>query len=271
MHRTIRLAALGLAAGTVALTTPAAAVAAPAVPSASISAVAAPVVLSGNPWSPGGNTYVTVHNGGDAAAPGYFEVVLPEGTVLGATDICDAVTPGVLTKWVCGGDELPAGGEQRYLIRLNSDLLTPDFATTMAGNVAGRTADGRLGTRNEFPVTWPARTTMKLAATKGKPVAGRTTVTVKATNTGTFAIEGYSLDVNTPANATVQSSCSAEPHVPSADCEVWRAKTVQPGATDTFTVTVKVTGQKADVGFALSPVRRYTNADAKTTLTLTAK
>jgi hypothetical protein len=197
-------------------------------------------------------------------------VVLPEGTALGATDICDQVTPGVFTKWVCGGDELPAGGEQRYLIRLNSDLITPDFGTTMPGNVAGRTADGRLGARNDFPVTWPARTTMKLVTTKGQPVSGRTKVTVTATNTGTFAIEGYSLDVDTPANATVQSSCFGEPHVPSVDCEVWRSKTIQPGATDTFTVTVKVTGTTAKVGFTLSPVQRYTNKDAKTALTLSA-
>src|SRR5687768_3613078 len=98
MHRTLRAAALGfaltaaaLAVPTAALAVPTAALAAPAPAAGEISAVADNAPLGGNPWQPGATTHVTVHNGGEAAAKGYFLVTVPKGTELGATDICERV------------------------------------------------------------------------------------------------------------------------------------------------------------------------------------
>ena len=107
-----------------------------------------------------------------------------------------------------------------------------------------------------------------LAVTKGKPANGTTKVKVKATNTGTFAIGGYALDIQGQDNVKVDDSCSYIPELGGTGCRVTRPKALAAGATDTFTVTITVKGGETPVGFALMPAQRYTNKDTKTTLKL---
>ena len=268
MHRTLRSTALAFAVTAAALAVPAAALAAPAPAAGDISALADNAPLGGDPWNPGATTTVTVHNGGDAPAKGYFLVTLPKGTELGATDICEQVTEGDTLNWVCGGKEVPAGGNADYLIRVNSDLDEPAFGKSALGYVTGRTEDGELGRRNDFLITWPEKTSLRLAVTKGEPAQGRTQVKVKATNTGSFAIGGYALDVHAPGNVEVDDSCSYIPELTDTGCRVTRPRTLAAGATDTFTVTVTVKGGETTVGFVLMPAQRYTNKDTKATLDL---
>ncbi|MFI7545601.1 hypothetical protein [Actinoplanes sp. NPDC049599] len=268
MHRTLRIAALGFALTAATLAVPTAALAAPTPAAGEISALADNTPLGGNPWSPGATTHVNVHNGGETAAKGYFLVTLPKGTELGATDICEPATPGDALNWVCGGDEVPAGGNKDYLIRVNSILDEPAFGTSALGYVTGRTADGQLGNRKDFLISWPEKMPLRLAVKAGKTVDGKTQVKVKATNAGTFAIGGYTLDIHTPDNVTVDDSCGPVPALDGIGCRVTRQKTLAAGATDTFTVTVTVQGGKTPVGFVLTPAQRYTNKDTKATLKL---
>jgi hypothetical protein len=267
MHRTLRSTALTFTLAAAALAVPTAALAAPA--PGDISAVADNARLGGNPWNPGATTAVTVHNGGQEAAEGFFQVTLPEGTELGATDICEPLTKGDILNWVCGGAEIPAGGKADYLIRVNSIIDEPVFGKSALGYVTGRTEDGELGRRNDFLISWPDKTSLRLAVTKGKPANGTTKVKVKATNSGSFAIGGYALDVHAPGNVKVDGSCGPVPELDDQGCRVLRPKALPAGATDTFTVTLTVTGADTEVGFVLAPAQRYTNKDTKATLTLT--
>jgi len=268
MRRTLRSTAVTFALTATALAVPAAAHAAPAPAPGDISAVADDAPFSGNPFGPGANSTVRVHNGGTEAAKGFFLVSLPKGTELGATDICEQVTKGDTLNWICGGEEVPAGGDTEYLIRVNSALKTPGFGKTALGYVTGRTEDGRLGRRNDFLISWPDQMALRLAVTKGKPAKGVTKVKIKATNTGSFAIGGYALDIYAPSTVRVDDSCSYIPELEDIGCRVTQPRTLPAGATDTFTVTVTVKGGKTPVDFVLMPTQRFTNKDTNATLTL---
>lgn len=263
MRRILTLAAAAATAALaplLALPSPAAAAAGP------ISAVAGRVALGSDPWIPTGDLAVHVANGDDTEREAFFRLHLPHAVKLDSTKGCTAVDE---STWTCGGDVLAAGGQKTYTFAVRSTIAEPVFEIENEGWVEGRTADGDSGGRNAFSFRWPDRLPLKLAATSGPVADGTTEVEVRVTNAGTFTMGGYSLMVKTPKGVSVVSpACTDSGRMSGVGCELYRAGTVRAGATDRFTVRLKVTGTPVTVNLLLAPTNRYTNRDTAVDLTL---
>lgn len=224
------------------------------------------VFLGGDPWSPSGPLEVSVRNSGTTAAKGFFVLRLPDNVDLTSGGDCRAVT-GTPRNWLCGGAELPAGGERVYRLTVASSAAEPVFGAQAWGSVAGRNAAGVTDGFTDFRINWPDRTSLRLRATAAPVVDGTTTVRVRVTNTGSFDIGGYSLAVTTPTGVRVTApACSDSGRTNGAGCEIPRTAVLADGATDSFDVRLAVTGGEKTVRLSLTPATRYTNRD--TTLTL---
>jgi hypothetical protein len=267
MKRTILPLAISFLAAAAALAGPsAAASAAPA--AGDITATVTTVPLGGSPWKPTRLVDVDVQNAAGSPRKAYFMLELPSSVELGATDICDAAGPG---RWVCGGDEIAAGGDKAYKVRLTSSTLEPVFGVENLGHVTGQDADGNRGRRNDFLIRWPDRTAVRLAAAAGTTVDGRTTIDVTVTNTGSFAIGGYSLAIILPKGVEVTDTfCDHDQRLRGAGCEIYRGKGLAAGAVDAFTVTTTVEGGPKNIRLHLTPDNRYSNKDTTVSLTLGA-
>ncbi|RAO62943.1 LPXTG cell wall anchor domain-containing protein [Micromonospora saelicesensis] len=280
MNRPLRSGIVGAAVLVLsALATPTVAGAAPATPTVSPSTTAgnaAPTILAradivflgGDPWHPSGPLEVKVVNEGGAAAKGFFVLRLPQDADLTAGGDCRA-GDGAPRTWVCGGAELPAGGDRTYRLTVTSSAAQPVFGVTGWGSVAGQDATGRADRPTEFRINWPDRTTLRLRATAGPVVDGAATMRLRVTNTGTFDIGGYSLNVATPDGVRVTApGCSDSGRMNGVGCEILRER-LAGGATDSFDVRVAATGGTKSVRLWLAPTNRYTNADTSVTLRLT--
>lgn len=259
---TLAAAAAAILAPVLALPSPASAAAGP------VTALAQRVALGSDPWIPTGELRVEVANGGDTEQKAFFRLNLPQSVKLDTTKGCTAVDG---QTWTCGGDVLASKGTRTYTLKVTSTILEPVFGIESEGWVEGRTADGESGGRNAFSVRWPDRLPVKLAATAAPVTGGATEVDVKVTNAGTFTMGGYSLMIKTPKGVTVVSpGCSDSGRMDGVGCEVYRAGPVRNGATDRFTVKLKVTATPVTVQFFLAPTNRYTNRDTSVDLTLKA-
>ncbi|MCG5446268.1 LPXTG cell wall anchor domain-containing protein [Micromonospora sp. NIE79] len=282
MNRPLRSGILGAAVLALsALTTPTVAGAAAAKPTVSPSTTAgsaAPTILargdiaflSGDPWQPSGPLEVKVINEGGTAAKGFFLLRLPPDADLTAGGDCRA-GDGATRTWVCGGAELPAGGDRTYRLTVTSSAAQPVFGVTEWGSVAGRDATGREDRPTDFRINWPDRTTLRLRATAGPVVDGAATLRVRVTNTGAFDIGGYSLNVATPDGVRVTApGCSGRGRMHGVGCEILRERRLASGATDGFDVRVAATGGTTSIRLWLAPTNRYTNRDTSVTLRLTS-
>ncbi|WP_410812974.1 LPXTG cell wall anchor domain-containing protein [Micromonospora sp. 067-2] len=228
------------------------------------------VFLGGEPWHPSGPLEVTVVNRGAAAAKGYFVLRLPQDVALTSGGDC-RVLGGAARTWLCGGAELPAGGDRTYRLRVTSSAAEPVFGVIAWGSVAGRDAAGRTDQPYDFRLNWPDRTSLRLRATADPVVGGVATIRVRVTNTGSFDVGGYSLNVATPAGVRVtMPACTDSGRMNGVGCEILRGRTLPDGATDGFDVRVAVTGGTKTVRLWLAPTNRYTNRDTSVTLRLTA-
>ena len=92
---------------------------------------------------------------------------------------------------------------------------------------------------------------------------------MRVTNTGTFDIGGYSLNITTPTGVRVTApACSDSGRMNGVGCEILRQRVLADGATDSFDVRLTVTGGTKSVRLSLAPTNRYINRDAATTLRL---
>ncbi|WP_030489458.1 LPXTG cell wall anchor domain-containing protein [Micromonospora chokoriensis] len=269
-----RLFASGLLAAAL-LLAPTLAGPAVAAPAASPSPKAAPTItargdivfLGKDPWSPSGPLEVTVKNPGSTAAKGFFVLRLPRNADLTLGD-CRTVQ-GTPRTWVCGGAELPAGGERVYRLVVASTAAEPVFGVQAWGSVAGRDAAGVTDEFSDFRINWPDRTSLRLRATAGPVVNATTTVRVRVTNTGTFDIGGYAIVITTPTGVRVAApACSDTGRMVGVGCEILRPSGLADGATDSFDVRLTVTGGTKTVKLSLAPANRYTNKDTALTLRL---
>ncbi|WP_327032392.1 LPXTG cell wall anchor domain-containing protein [Micromonospora ureilytica] len=228
------------------------------------------VFLGGDPWNPSGPLEVKVVNEGGTAAKGFFVLRLPPNAGLTARGDCRAVD-GATRTWVCGGAELPAGGDRTYRLTVTSSAAQPVFGVTEWGSVAGQDATGRADRPTDFRLNWPDRTTLRLRATAGPVVDGAATVRVRVTNTGTFDIGGYSLNVaTTPDGVRVTApGCSDSGRMTGVGCEILRGRPLADGTADSFDVRVAATGGTTSVRLWLGPTNRYTNRDTSVTVRLT--
>ncbi|MBM7493091.1 LPXTG-motif cell wall-anchored protein [Micromonospora luteifusca] len=251
------------------------AAAAPA-PTASPSATAAPTVtargdivfLAQDPWFPSGPLEVTVKNPGATAAKGFFVLRLPNSVEPTSGGDCKAIS-GTPRSWLCGGAELPAGGERAYRLVVTSSAPKPVFGVSAWGSVAGRDAAGVTDQFTDFRINWPDRASLRLRATAAPVVDGMTTVRVQVTNTGTFDIGGYSLNITTPAGVRVTApACSDSGRMNGVGCEIPRRRVIADSATDSFDVRLTVTAGTKTVQLSLAPTDRYTNKDSALTLRL---
>ncbi|MBQ1016312.1 LPXTG cell wall anchor domain-containing protein [Micromonospora sp. D93] len=238
-------------------------------PAPTILARADIVFLGGDPWHPSGPLEVKVVNEGGTAAKGFFVLRLPQDAGLTARGDCRAVD-GAPRSWVCGGAELPAGGDRTYRLTVTSSAAQPVFGVTEWGSVAGQDATGRTDRPTDFRLNWPDRTTLRLRATAGPVVDSAATIRVRVTNTGTFDIGGYLLNVATPDGVRVTApGCSDSGRTNGVGCEILRGRPLADGATDSFDVRVAATGGTTSVRLWLGPTNRYTNRDTSVTVRLT--
>ncbi|MEU7804344.1 LPXTG cell wall anchor domain-containing protein [Micromonospora arborensis] len=247
-----------------------------ATPTASPSATAAPTVtargdivfLAQDPWLPSGPLEVTVKNPGATTAKGFFVLRLPDFVEPTSGADCRALS-GTPRSWLCGGAELPAGGERTYRLTVTSSTPEPVFGVNAWGSVAGRDAAGVTDRFTDFRINWPDRTSLRLRATAAPVVNGMTTVRVGVTNAGTFDIGGYSFTITTPDGVRVTApACSDSGRMNGVGCEVLRRGVLADGATDSFDVRLSVTGGTKTVRLSLAPTSRYTNKDTALTLRL---
>ncbi|MEV4499772.1 LPXTG cell wall anchor domain-containing protein [Micromonospora arborensis] len=247
-----------------------------ATPTASPSATAAPTVtargdivfLAQDPWFPSGPLEVTVKNPGATAAKGFFVLRLPDFVEPTSGADCRSLS-GTPRSWLCGGAELPAGGERAYRLTVTSSTPEPVFGVSAWGSVAGRDAAGVTDGFTDFRINWPDRTSLRLRATAAPIVDGMTTVRVRVTNAGTFDIGGYSFTITTPDGVRVTApACSDSGRMNGVGCEVLRRGVLADGATDSFDVRLSVTGGTKTVRLSLAPTSRYTNKDTALTLRL---
>jgi len=249
-------------------TSPAAAGATASAPEPTITARGDFVFLSGDPWHPSSPLEVDVRNVGGTAAKGFFVLRLPPNVGLTTGGDCRAVD-GADRTWLCGGAELAPGGSRKYRLTVTSSAPKPVFGVRAWGSVAGRDAAGTTDEFSEFRINWPDRTSLRLRATASPVSNGLTTVRVRVTNTGAFAIGGYSLNITTPAGVrTIAPACSDSGRMDGVGCEILRQRTIADGATDSFDVRLAVTGGTRTVTFSLAPGNRYTNKDTTVTLRL---
>nr|WP_236647154.1 hypothetical protein [Micromonospora acroterricola] len=226
------------------------------------------VFLNGDPWRPSGQLEVDVINEGGTTAKGFFVLRLPQGVDLTSAGTCRGVD-GAERTWLCGGAELPAGGRRTYQQSVRSSAAEPVFGVQAWGSVAGRDAAGRTDRPTDFRINWPDRTSLRLRATAGPVADGVATIRVRVTNSGSFDLGGYSLNVATPDGVRVTApACSDSGRMNGVGCEILRTRTVADGATDSFDVRVTVTGGTKTVRLWLAPVNRYTNKDTSLTLRL---
>jgi LPXTG-motif cell wall-anchored protein len=226
------------------------------------------VFLGGDPWSPTGPLEVSVRNSGGTAAKGFFVLRLPVNADLILGGDCRTVQ-GTPRTWLCGGAELPAGGERVYRLTVASSAAEPVFGAQAWGSVAGRNAAGITDRFTEFRINWPDRTSVGLRATATPVVDGTTTVRVRVTNTGSFDIGGYSVAVTTPTGVRVTfPTCADRGRMVGVGCEILRPKVLADGTTDSFDVHLTVTGGEKTVRLSLTPAQRYTNRDTTVTLRL---
>ncbi|MFF0173617.1 hypothetical protein [Micromonospora profundi] len=228
------------------------------------------VFLSGDPWHPSSALEVDVRNVGQTAAKGFFVLRLPPNVGLTRVGDCRPVD-GADKTWLCGGAELAPGGARTYRLTVTSSASKPAFGVKAWGSVAGRDAAGVTDRFTDFRINWPDRTAVRLRATASPVVDGTTTVRVRVTNTGTFDIGGYSLNITTPAGVRVTApACSDSGRMNGVGCEILRLRTIADGATDTFDVRLAVTEGTKIVKLSLAPGYRYTNKDTAVTLRLSA-
>ncbi|MEH1168659.1 LPXTG cell wall anchor domain-containing protein [Micromonospora sp. CPCC 205539] len=269
-----RLLSIGILAAALTLPTLAAPAAAaptatPTAGAATVSARGDLVFLSGDPWHPSSPLEVRVLNTGKTATKGFFVLRLPQGVDLTSGGDC-RTDGGAPRTWLCGGTELRAGDDRAYPLTVTSSTAEPAFGTSAWGSVAGRDAAGVTEAPAEFRINWPDRTSLRLRATAGPVADGVTTVRVRVTNTGTFDLGGYSLNIATPAGARVTApTCSDSGRMNGVGCEILRNRSLADGATDSFDVRVAVTGDAKTVRLWLAPTTRYTNKDTSVTLRLT--
>ncbi|WP_433316943.1 LPXTG cell wall anchor domain-containing protein [Micromonospora sp. CA-269861] len=281
MNRPLRSGILGAAvlalSALSALAAPTVAAAEPTVSPSTTAGTTAPTILAwadivflgGDPWHASGPLEVKVVNEGGTAAKGFFVLRLPPDADLTSRGDCRAVD-GATRTWVCGGAELPAGGDRTYRLTVTSSAAQPVFGVTGWGSVAGQDAAGRTDRPTDFRINWPDRTSLRLQATAGPVVDGAATIRVRVTNTGTFDIGGYSLNIATPDGARVTApGCSDSGRMNGVGCEILRERRLADGATDSFDVRVSATGGTTSVRLWLAPTNRYTNRDTSVTLRLT--
>ncbi|RKN49242.1 LPXTG cell wall anchor domain-containing protein [Micromonospora endolithica] len=226
------------------------------------------VFLSGDPWRPSAPLPVVVTNRGTVAARGWFVLRLPSGVEVTAGGDCAAVA-GAPQTWRCGGGQVPAGGTRSYRLTLVSTTGEPVFGVRAWGSVAGRDTAGRTEPPAEFRINWPDRTALRLVATVGPVVDGVAVVQVRVTNSGTFDIGGYSLNVTTPSGVRVTDpDCSGSGRLNGVGCEIQRNGRLAGKATDAYQVRLAVTGGPRTVRLYLAPTNRYTNTDTSVTLRL---
>ncbi|MFC4018079.1 LPXTG cell wall anchor domain-containing protein [Micromonospora sp. GCM10011542] len=236
---------------------------------ATITARAELLPLGGDPWHPSAPLEVDVRNQGATAAKGFFVLRLPQNVGLTSGGDCRP-DDGAKRTWLCGGAQLPAGGGRVYRLTVTSSAPEPVFGFNAWGSVAGRDADGVTERPTDFRINWPDRTSLRLRATAGPVVDGVATIRVGVTNTGTFDLGGYALNIATPAGVRVTApACSDSGRMNGVGCEILRLRALPDGATDGFDVRVAVTGGTKDVRLWLAPVNRYTNKDTSVTLRLT--
>jgi hypothetical protein len=272
MHRRLRATTLGLAVTAALLLAPTTAAVATGAQAAdgTISATSPDMVLTEAPLRrASAMSDVVVRNSGTTATQGFFLLDLPEGIELGATDICDTVGAG-MSYWLCGGGEITAGGSRTYQIRLTAEPGEgdPEFGVHRPAFVTGRTADGRLGTRDRIEVTWPATSRATLVATKAAAGESQAKINIKVTNRGTYDLPGYLVDVVLGSGMSpISGSCVVEPDDP-IGCQVRRTKVLPIGATDTFWVTVALSPEPAlqSVEVHLSPGSRFVGGGTSTVL-----
>ncbi|MET8369368.1 LPXTG cell wall anchor domain-containing protein [Micromonospora profundi] len=239
-----------------------------AAPQATILARGDLVFLSGDPWRPSSPLEVDVKNVGRTAAKGFFVLRLPPNVRLTTVGDCRTVD-GADRTWLCGGVELAPEGSRKYRLTVTSSAAKPVFGVKAWGSVAGRDAAGVTDQFSDFRINWPDKTSLRLRATASPVVNGSTTVRVRVTNTGAFAIGGYSLNITTPAGVRVTApACSDSGRMDGVGCEILRLRTIADGATDSFDVRLAVTGGTRTVTLSLAPSNRYTNKDTSVTLRL---
>ncbi|MFF5172398.1 LPXTG cell wall anchor domain-containing protein [Micromonospora sp. NPDC000089] len=227
--------------------------------------------LGGDPWRPSGELKVAVTNTGARPAQAWFLLRLPSGVKLDSPGKC-AATGSAGQAWICGGALLPAGGSRFDKLTIRSVAGEPVWGVTAWGSVAGRDATGLTDRPDDFRINWPDRTSLRLRATSGPVVNGTATVRVRVSNTGTFDIGGYSLNIVTPDGVRVTSpGCSTSGRMNGVGCEIVRNGGLKDGATDSFDVRLAVTGAPKTVRLYLAPTNRYTNKDTSVTLRLAAE
>jgi LPXTG-motif cell wall-anchored protein len=265
MRRLIVLAAAAAAVVTPVFAFPSPASATPG----PITALPHKVALGGSPWLPSGELVVDVGNGG-AEQKGAFVVHLPHTVKLEPTKRCRAAD-GDGSTWICDTDTIPAGGSRTYTLAVTSTIPEPAFGISDEGWVEGRTTTGEASNRVEFTIAWPDKLPLRLAATSGPVKDGFADVEMRVTNAGTFTMGGYSLMVKFPKGLTVVSPrCDDSGRMDGVGCEIYRPGPLKAGATDRFTVRMKVTTAPVTVPLFLAPTNRYTNKDTKLDLTLKA-
>ncbi|MGK5739005.1 LPXTG cell wall anchor domain-containing protein [Micromonospora sp. URMC 103] len=269
----IRLSRAAAAGALLALLVPAPSTAAPA-PAASpdapgaVLAFADHVFLNGDPWRPSAPLTVTVFNEGQTATPGFFVLRLPPGVALTDRGNCRPAA-GASATWTCGGAEVAPGGRREYRLTVTSSTAEPVFGVDAWGSVTGRDGTGVTTRTVDVRINWPDRTSLRLGATAAPVVDGQTTVAVRVTNAGTFAIGGYALNVTTPDGVRVIGpSCSDSGRMDGVGCEILRSGPVPAGAADRFAVRLAVTGGTRTVRLNLAPTERYTNRDTSVALRL---
>jgi hypothetical protein len=237
---------------------------------ARIEAVPQTVKLDHNPWTPTGNLAVKVTNFGPGAADGYFVLHLPNGVELDAAADCRQADGPDQPAYICGGKRLAVRATATYRVKLSSTTLESVFGVRANGGwVSGKNPRGGNGTRASFAVDWPAKLPVRLTATAGPRTGGHVDIAVRVTNTGRSVLNGYSLNVTTPAGVTVVSpTCSDSGRMTGAGCEVYRTGPVRPSTTETFTVRLAVDDARRSVKLYLAPTNRYLNKDTQVTLQL---
>jgi len=266
MKKNLLIAAMSLVALAVPAT-PAFARSAAALDPEPISVKVSAVQLGGNPNRPTGILTVTVKNDSTRTERALFEIDLVSSLKLGPSTDCMPAVPNApgRTLHKCGGWDLAPGKTVTVTVPLVAAQPEAAFGIALrGGHVRGESQDGRTGLPQDFFVTWPQQTTLGLGVVKD-PLDPES-VRVTARNTGTVALDAYSLIVMTPAGVTVTSTaCLASDD--GQFCEVKRDSKLAAGASDAFQLHLAVDGVK-DVRFFLAPSARYTNSDTTATVSL---
>ncbi|SCF40188.1 LPXTG cell wall anchor domain-containing protein [Micromonospora mirobrigensis] len=225
------------------------------------------VNLHGDPWRPVADLTVNLRNESAKPEKAYFMLEVPANLGIDYRyDDCKQQPGGGTRKAICGWAQLGAHDSGIFRLGLVSLAKKPIFGQTDWGSVTGRTASGVSGQKRDFKIVWPDRTSLRLRASAKYDPDASTTVTATVTNTGSFAISGYSLMLRTDAKR-LTPACR-EPSRGHNTCEIERKVRLAPGATDTVKLRLVGLPNRDTLHLTLAPEQRYTNRDTVVVLRL---